>query len=395
MDWLNQDQRASYSESSQIFEAPETPAPLFAYRALKSVLFGFYDNDENDDENQKDGIPLQTRSGQGSSKFESVPPKPASLLTPQKPIPRRVLSPAKSILRTPGLPTPRRRNVSVKFTDLKHASMHVGAIAKEAVTGDKAVLQSSKHSSIRVTESHASSGQTAEMAVEPLPDSEPTPETYYNVGEIDAYIAATERDMKKLVRYGQRMREYARLSQKENATLKREMEKLKEENATLRHRRDPGSSQNQPGQTADLEGLFKILPPSRHATDTAAQKPPDDKPKRTPRLSEGQDDNGQREAAGGGTAKEHSPPKPTKNTIEDISVSLQPNIAGRIERKPVVDLRPADYARTATRSQLPPERLAAAKARLRVKSEERRKTLSMAAKIKEDHGSSVVDWQNL
>jgi hypothetical protein len=40
--------------------------------------------------------------------------------------------------------------------------------------------------------------------------------------------------------------------------------------------------------------------------------------------------------------------------------------------------------------------LAAAKARLRVKSEERRKILNVVEQAQnEEHGSSALDWQNL
>ena len=50
-DWTRDDQ-------SQIPDAPETPAPLFAYRALKGILFGSPEYDEEEENNKENVAPV-------------------------------------------------------------------------------------------------------------------------------------------------------------------------------------------------------------------------------------------------------------------------------------------------------------------------------------------------
>ena len=91
-----------------------------------------------------------------------------------------------------------------------------------------------------------------------------------------------------------------------------------------------------------------------------------------------------------------SSPKLVKSGIGEVSAPAQSNSMPPIQRVSTSTSRPADNAIVASRTQLPPDRLAAAKARLRVKSEERRKALGQCGqRERDDHGSSVVDWQNL
>src|SRR2546429_6614187 len=57
LDWLNNNQAVSAAEDSQVPDAPETPAPIFAYRALKGILFGSPDYDrEDEDEDNKENV---------------------------------------------------------------------------------------------------------------------------------------------------------------------------------------------------------------------------------------------------------------------------------------------------------------------------------------------------
>ena len=51
-DWLNNQPATSTTEESRVFEAPETPAPIFAYRALKGILFGSPDYDDEDEDKE-------------------------------------------------------------------------------------------------------------------------------------------------------------------------------------------------------------------------------------------------------------------------------------------------------------------------------------------------------
>ena len=395
LDWLNNDQRVSSSDTSHLLDAPDTPAPLFAYRALKSVLFGSHD-DEYGDENDKENIPLQTRTNTVSISSEELPSKTNSSIPP-RPSPRRMLSPAKSILRTPGIPTPRRQKVSVKFKDVKQTSMSLGTVAKGFVPEHKASLQRAEIPATLSSETKASTGQITEPATNPqFSKFESEPETYYNVKEIDAYIAATEREMKKLVRYGQRMREYARLSQKESVTLKRELDNVKKANEILQHREHLPHIPEKAGHKSENDGLFDLSSSSKHTVKAVTQRGPGHEPTTTQQGLEGQ---GQRqscvESAGGMPQKPFSP-EFIKSKAGGVSALAKSDLLVPVQRTSAVSFCPADDAKVASRTLLPPDRLAAAKARLRVKSEERRKAVSMTGQVqKEDHDLSVVDWQNL
>jgi hypothetical protein len=394
LDWLSSDHHGTYAES-QILDAPDTPAPIFAYRALKSVLFGSYD-DEEDDENEKENIPLQTRSSQGSINSQKSPLKPSSS-TPTRPAPRRMLSPAKSILRTPGIPTPRRQNASVKFKDSKQTSMSLSTIAEGPVTDAKASSKGSDVPTIASLELRAATEKQRLLAAKaPGPTSESEPETYYNVVEIDAYIAATEREMKKLVRYGQRMREYARLSQKENSALKRELDDIRKENQRLRHSDGLPIIQPKTGRKADDYGLFDLSPPSNPAAESAASANSEDEPKMIQPAAEGQRPNLSRKESAEKLLRKQPPPKPVRRKAGESSDPSQPVMKANTQLAPAANHSLASNMKVASRTQLPADKVAAAKARLRVKSEERRKALTTTRQVpKEDHGSSVVDWQDL
>ena len=394
LDWLSNEQRASYNEVSQILDAPETPAPLFAYRALKSVLFGSYDGGESDDDD-KENAPLQTRSGEKSTGQEIAHQKP-EILTPARPTPRRRLSPAKSILRTPGIPTPRRQNPSVKFKEIKQTTTNLGTITEARVTKEKAVAQQPKELAVKSVKCQTpEEGKTVATAEAHTPDSKSGPETHYNLKEIDVFIAATEHEMKKLVRYGQRMRDYARLSQKENASLKRELEKVRTENETLRSRGQSAISQEKKGQGAESAGLFD-LSSSKAEPVAAGQKHFQSKSKPTDRAATGQAQQQLRLANDRQPLKRHPSPKLIQSKSEDITAAVKTDMKASIQPAPPSNPRWTGNPRVASRTQLPPDKLEAAKARLRLKSEERRKALGMAGQAeKEYHVSSVVDWQNL
>jgi len=394
LDWLTSDHRGTYAES-QMLDAPDTPAPVFAYRALKSVLFGSYD-DEDEDENEKENIALQTRSSQGVTNSQRSPLKPSSS-TPKRPTPRRMQSPAKSILRTPGIPTPRRQNASVKFKDSKQTSTDLSTIAEGPMTDAKAGSKGSDLPAVTSLELRAATEKQHLLAAKgPGPTSEPEPETYYNVMEVDAYIAATEREMKTLVRYGQRMREYARLSQKENSALKRELDDVRKENERLRHRDGLPIIQPKTGRKADDYGLFDLSPPSNPAAKPAATASPEDEPKMTQPAVEGQRPNLARKETAEKTPRKQPSPKPVRRKTEEGSDPSQPILKAAMRPPPTVSNSLANNMRVASRTQLPADKVAAAKARLRVKSEERRKALTTTRQVpKEDHGSSLVDWQDL
>jgi hypothetical protein len=391
LDWLSSDHRGTY----QTLDAPDTPAPVFAYRALKSVLFGSYD-DEDEDDNEKENIPLQTRSSQGPTHSPKSPLKPSSS-TPKRPTPRRMHSPAKGILRTPGIPTPRRQNASVKFKDSKQKSMSLSTIAEAPMTAAHGGSKGSDIPAIASAELRAATEKQNLLVAEiPAPTSESEPETYYNVVEIDAYIAATEREMKKLVRYGQRMREYARLSQKENSALKKELDDVRKENERFRHKDGLPLVQPKIERKADDYGLFDLSPSSDPVAEAAATAHSKDKLKIIQPAEEGQRLNVPRKEAGGNTVSKHPPPKPVRKKTEECLDPSQPHMKVTARPPSASSNSLVNNMRVASRTQLPADKVAAAKARLRVKSEERRKALATTRPLpKEDHGSSVVDWQEL
>lgn len=397
LDWLSNDQRASYTEASQILDAPQTPAPLFAYRALKSVLFGSRDDEESDDDD-KENIPLQTRSVGASASNEIVFQKPKAL-TPSRPIPRRMLSPAKSILRTPGLPTPRRQNASVKFKEAKHTPTKPGTIAEASVREEKAVAQPAGQLAAKPMKSETPTKNAEDIATNaPKSGCESLPETYYSVKEIDAYIAATEREMRKLVRYGQRMREYARLSQKENASLARDLEGVRKENEMLRRRACTAVGPGEARQAAGDAGLFDLSPSSRPEAVPAMQADSQGGPRSTARAQSAQIQHQPHKAIE--RIQPERPPSPhvAKSRTEDNTAAATAKSDTTPPAQPVSTSIPhhVEHPRVASRVQLPPDRLAAAQARLRLKSEGRKKALGLAEQgEKEEHGSSVVDWHDL
>lgn len=397
LDWLSNEQRTSYAEVSQILDAPETPAPVFAYRALKSVLFGSYDGGESDDDN-KENISPQTQGEKCASsdiaylKHE----KKYETSTPTRPTPRHRLSPAKSILRTPGIPAPRRQSGSVRFKEIKQTTCNLDTINEASVTEEEAVARQPKLPPPRPAKCQTIGEKEEVVTVEVhAPDRESEPEIYYHVKEMDAYIAATEHEMKKLVRYGQRMRELARVSQKENASLKRQLEKVRTENESLRRRQHSAKCQENVGQRGDRAGLFDLSFSPKLEPDAAGQKHYGGEPQPTERPATGP---AQRQLHPG---NDKQPPKghPSPTLIHrgsEHSTAGKSDVKALIEPASTSDPRRRGNKRVASRTQLPPDKLEAAKERLRLKSEERRKALGMAEQAeREHHVSSVVDWHNL
>src|SRR5277367_4910347 len=151
LDWLSNPSNPNpdpLSNTTFIPDGPETPAPVFAYRALRGILFGSPDDDsvvgDNKENVEPPPIPLPirgsssgtgTRGGRARPIMTTSSPTKHTATTTQRGIARdspltsparskqlRSLqqSPAKSILRTPGVPTPRRRGTAnVSFKDVR------------------------------------------------------------------------------------------------------------------------------------------------------------------------------------------------------------------------------------------------------------------------------------
>jgi hypothetical protein len=386
LDWLSAHQATSTAEESQIPEAPETPAPIFAYRALKGILFGSpdYDNEDEDKENIAPEIPIpkikeslqkpSQKSEVSSSPLRSKSPNNRARQThPVLPSARkrRQLSPTKSILRTPGIPTPRRQNANVTFKDVRPSVSPTTVTTKLLAAKSKATAAKSTEKGARVL----AKTTTADVPREDTKAADiagPLPVPVYDMGSVDAYLTSTEREMKKLVRYSQRMREYARVSQQQNAALRKERDELKRELEELRKTKIKG------------RGTLDELVLGKASSSRAAQQGVDNTGEKRGRESSSEAERLDKihtakttklsnRNASGRDFNECEPrtqpgeePKDQKEA-EDIVTQDKGQVGVVVSKKPAV-----------TRAQLPPDRLAAAKERLRIKSEERRRALSIA-----------------
>ncbi|KAI1611972.1 hypothetical protein EDD36DRAFT_439895, partial [Exophiala viscosa] len=173
----------------------------------------------------------------------------AVMLSPSK----AMLSPTKGILRTPGLATPRAKllkDINVKFKSVSpesaqqrpaaiksfgHANTNSNAINGASSSKDPGhPLRISK--SMDDLEPAKRENKAAAAANKPTKTSVPVTvnTTAFPPSAMDAYMQQTEKEMKKLVRYGQKMREYARQKDAENVELQSMVEKLQRENERLR-----------------------------------------------------------------------------------------------------------------------------------------------------------------
>ena len=155
------------------------------------------------------------------------------------------LSPAKSILRTPGVPTPRKQNTNVTFKDVtpslspeirrKNNPPKDGPLPQAVVSAHKVTSSTSDQIKPNVSQG------TFEAPCKPNSEVQASQmlqvkEQEVLVYEFEAYRSSTEKEMKKLVRYGQKMREYARKQDEENTKLRIALERLQKQNEELRQR---------------------------------------------------------------------------------------------------------------------------------------------------------------
>jgi regulator of replication initiation timing len=388
LDWLNANQAASNTEVSQILDAPETPAPVFAYRALKGILFGSPDYDE-EDEDKENNIPVtpiektkkavQKVDRRGCVDLSSSLPKFAQSSNARQregyqvspsPRKRRQISPTKSILRTPGIPTPRRQNINVTFKDVRPSASPTAVNAKLLPTQKEPTAATQSQ---QATKAPANTIDNAPLGtVNAAEEVEILPVPVYDMSAVDTYLTSTEREMKRLVRYAQKMKEYARVSQQENAVLKveknqlkRELEELRKAKTMMRGASDKKIVEKAPdvrvaarkraGGT-EAENDIKVCVP---AVELLGQI----RPETATRLR-----NMERSNAGTSVGKgrtQSGTELPDQKEPVDIPAQDKGQHSELVPKK-----------RAASKAQLPPDRLAAAKERLRVKSEERRRALS-------------------
>ena len=233
------------SGDATILEGPVTPAPLFAYRAIRSIFFASPDSspEHHDKENI---IPAYASSPTKSNVILPNSPQATPSQKRKKELGAEggaILSPTKGILRTPGLATPRARylrDLNVKFKSVSPESRRPGASRQkesplktkaqdaplQAVRPSKSTNELVPASQLPVPQAHISQAQSAKVSAvaETCPLAPAT---------LEAYIAQTEKEMKRLIRYGKKMREYALRKDAENQELKIMIEELRKENKGL------------------------------------------------------------------------------------------------------------------------------------------------------------------
>ena len=311
-------------------------------------------------------------------------------------------SPVKSILRPIGVSTPRalqlqRDNVGVTFKDVRKTSSSPEYSRKPAL---KAVL-SEPEKDIVVKRSKPNSlaktrqpGQDVVMQDLPktttnaLNDVRLTPLTRTeNVAitttfDIETYRRTTETEMKRLIRHGQKLREYARKQDEENTRLRQLLHEVQRENERLRKAEEARARQS---QTSEIT----------YSTTNSHSYP---EPRRVSKTS---------------PSKTYRPPAPL--TYESISKyrppPLQQTHLTSLPPRPApihsIPTRSLQETRHTSNPRIPADRVAAARERIRLKAEQRRPPASVSAAVTapaagvgdgQAHGmieTSELDWEGL
>lgn len=376
-----------------VFEGPATPAPVFAYRAIRGIFFASPDSSPEHDNKENVAPALYTSS----------PLKPkatmdgALQLTPSQKRKRdsggAILSPTKGILRTPGLPTPRAKylkDVNVKFKSVSPEALGtniyklpvadhavVARVPPKAKEPGHAVRPSKSTSDLTDVKKSQPSKQKPKKPV-PTQPSQPsaqsTPALHTGTANllsaqaIEAYMQQTEKEMKKLVRYGQRMREYAHQKDAEAQDLKGIIELLQRENERLRQAAsvvsESGFQQTRGRESGDTKAISRgYVCEELGRVETTIKRQLAPRQQDSARATEARPPN---QPSGQPSAD----PSRSDHLIDQVHAYPLPH------RAPAGSLRHASTATTtstaATSSRLPPDRLAAARARLRQRSEARK-----------------------
>ena len=387
-----------------ILDAPETPAPVFAFRALRNVIFGS-PNDEDEGSKENAGSPKQAPTLRSKISALAGP----SLSPSKRRKTNQYASPAKSILRTPGIPTPRKQNTNVTFKDVtpslspeltrKTSAPNVVPLPEDAKPAVVATQPSTKRAlPIRPLE-------TSTMAPKPANKNHPAPasrtsEQTSAAFDVEAYKLSTEKEMKKLVRYGQKMREYARKQDEENTKLRIALEQLQKENEELRNRErllgvnqvrewEQRKNTEETGQQRAFDARSDRKMSNKEEGKHLIQGTTDTRHTKSRTTSA---------TRRGADAPEANPlnHKPTSPLKRKASTQLQPEASPA--RKAKVSIQPDPQAARPgveekapttgpVTARLPVERLAAARERIRLKAELRRKTAPGT--------SSPVNWNAL
>lgn len=385
-----------------ILDVPETPAPIFAFRALRGAIFGSPNEDEQrSKENASSPKHVQTLR----SKISAL--RAPSLSPSKRRKTNQYASPAKSILRTPGIPTPRRQNTNVTFKDVT-PSLSPELARRDPLPKERPLAEDTKGVTLfSANQALPTLHQDTFVALPKLSNrtqAVPTsavPEQACAVFNFEAYRLSTEKEMKKLVRYGQKMREYARKQDDENTKLRIALDKLQKENEELRQR-ERLNQYSRPGKQAQTlqrkeEAGLQVLT-ARHGKKLNA----DTDVMRITQLNADQLDaklTMSSAARCSSAISKASPPKHGQLSPLKRKASTQLRSEISLPHKSKTPIQPDPQAANKSSAEksapspgpatarLPLERVAAARERIRLKAELRRKTAATA--------SSPVNWNAL
>lgn len=418
-----------------ILEGPVTPAPLFAYRAVRGIFFASPDSSPEHDKENVDPTPVSS-----PQKLETMDAR--LQLTPSHKRKRdsgtAMLSPTKGILRTPGLATPRAKflkDLNVKFKSVSPETIQQKPRAAETAKDTNKGASSSKESSHPLRTSKSMSDLEAtkkEHKTAPRPPDNTTKSgvpptsgtTTLSPGTIDAYMQQTEKEMKKLVRYGQKMREYARKKDAENVELRSMVERLQRENERLRRPMlsEAETKQGQNGSANSHEGAVqghgRKTPGNLKQTrqESIAQRPPTTHPRNpspsrrvsstaTRRVSSATThhtpSSHQHPPASARTAKTVAHALPVRSSSNSAAASHTSANTSTDDKTKSNSTAPASSANpvgppiTGTSStRLAPDRLAAARERLRLRVEARKSSVEHHEHQDDQHDSLTARWQH-
>lgn len=258
-----------------ILDDPKTPAYKFAYRAFRGMLYGEPDtsptkpaHDDRQYSGKENEVPQAIKSTEHPVAKRKSPRRQQDETTPKR---QRMVaaSPSKSILRNPNLPTPRRtqsRDLTVTFKDLSRSL--TPELLRDISPSRVSPSPMRIHTTSNATSRNPSKSSTADLVAEPkaLHTYKP-PADQHTEFDLNAYIAQTEREVRKLIKYGQKMRDIAKEQKADNKRLKQLVEGLSKENETLKKRLEQAASMRE----VDNESSEMSFEVRRQSADKAAE----------------------------------------------------------------------------------------------------------------------------
>ncbi|KAL9106805.1 MAG: hypothetical protein Q9227_008227 [Pyrenula ochraceoflavens] len=410
LDFLTPSQRASYSADSDSSHldfttaaAPETPAPIFALRAFKSLVFRSPEHEHDGARNSSLGKEEEQGGGEeGDMRDESPTRRRKDTEEGERGRLEGVLeSPMKSILvgspRKGGVGTPggKRKNVSFGGA-VGRGRDEKGDVAVKGSTmplGDAQAKEKEEDGLKNSTDGGSPAKSGTVLRTDPKPplptwsscpkcaaenNAVPAPTTESSTADpsalppaVKSYISRTDRELKRLIKYNQATKKFAQQRDQQASEISAKYQKQVKENKRLLAENEQLKKRL---EAAEEKGLRR----QAKKEDTGLEKAKSQR--KCAESGSGQD-----------IAKQPRQKRPAAKSYQNPNhddepapqILCAPNNAGsekqqrRLENlasSPQDPLRSSNSSFNA-RMQLAPDRVAAARARLRVKSEERRKAM--------------------